>query len=88
MYLIFINATTGPEGFFPMLLLFVATPRPAQGTPSATKIQLSMEKESALVVPEKKMENRRISFSLRQTRGPKGGEDPHVLEYYQQGYWY
>lgn len=48
-----VNATIGPEGLCPMLLVFGALPRPARRMPSKTKLARSQAIEMAMTMAEK-----------------------------------
>ena len=74
------NATMGPEGLCPMLLVFGALPRPARTTPSPTQLQrqTSIEEAKELVLQEQS--KRRIAFALRHPGIPKDIETTNDLK--------
>ena len=68
------NATIGPEGLCPMLLVFVAFPRPARRSPSPTQLQRQNAIELEKTEIQKEQASRRISFALKHTSSPKAKE--------------
>ena len=73
------NATIGPEGLCPMLLVFGALPRPAQRTPSPTQVERQNAIELAKVEIQKEQASRRIKFALTHTNSPKAKEQSAYL---------
>ena len=59
------NATMGPEGLCPMLLVFGAMPRPARTTPSPKQLERQRAIEEVKRAVESEQSRRRIAFALR-----------------------
>lgn len=68
------NATMGPEGLCPMLLVFGALPRPARKTPSPNQLQRQHAIEEAKKAVLHEQGKRRIAFALRHPSSPKAKE--------------
>lgn len=74
-----INATVGPEGLCPMLLVFGVIPRPARSTPSATQMARAEMIDRAMDEVTKLHAKMRLAFGLKHTAGPKGVEQSECL---------
>lgn len=74
-----INATVGPEGLCPMLLIFGAIPRPARNTPSATQMERAQTIDHSMDEVIKIHAIMRLEFGLKDTGGPKGVENSDYL---------
>lgn len=79
MSLFAVNATVGPEGLFPILLVFGVIPFPEGSIPSATQLQRASSLDAAMPEVEKEQARRLISFGLRHTGGPKRTEESEEL---------
>lgn len=74
-----VNATLGPKGLCPMLLVFGALPRPARSIEAPTQVRRAQVMELAAKDFQREQGRRRISFGLRHTVSPKGAEDVSKL---------
>lgn len=80
------NATMGPEGLYPMFLVFVLLPRPIRTSPCPTQLLRSTAIEEAKRVVEKEQAKSRIAFALRHPGGPKAQEVSQILRDLPAGY--
>lgn len=66
-----VNSAIGPQGLWPILLVFDVIPRPARLAPSTTKLDRASVIYSVISEVEKVQARRRITFGLRHTGGQK-----------------
>lgn len=73
------NATMGPEGLCPMLLVFGALPRPARISPSPGQLERQLCIEAAKKAVLTEQARRRITFALKHPSSPKAKEHSKLL---------
>lgn len=74
-----VNATVGPEGLCPILLVYGALPRPIRANSTQSQIDRARAIDAATKEVEKEQSRRRISFGLRHNGSPKANEDNNML---------
>lgn len=67
-----VNCTVGPEVLWPTLLVFGAIPRPLRTRPSPQHLERAETIDKSMNADSKEQDERRISFGLSNTKGPKG----------------
>lgn len=69
----------GPEGLFPILLVYGALPRHARINPLQTQLKIQEAIEDAKLSVDMEQAKRRIDFAQRHPSGPKGKDHSRRL---------
>lgn len=74
-----VNATVGPEGLCPILLVFGVIPRPARAKASPRRLDRAKAISDSIIEVEREQARSRISFGRRRTGGLKRVESSEEL---------